>query len=56
MSFADLTSNLEKDVETVYGRPDPSRNVVKNARRVIVKASLISLHQLMLSRIETEAK
>lgn len=37
MSFADLTSNLEKDVENVYGKPDPARNTVRNARRIIVK-------------------
>lgn len=41
MSFADLTTNLEKDVESVYGQSDPSRNVVKKARRIIVKVSFL---------------
>ena len=37
MSFADLTKNFEKDVEDVYGEPHPSRDIVRRARRIIVK-------------------
>ena len=43
MSFADLTSNLEKDVENVYGKADPARNTVRNARRIIVKVGSVYL-------------
>ena len=42
LSFAELSTNLEKDVETVYGQPDPARVVVKNARRIIVKVQTSS--------------
>ena len=38
MSFSDLSSrNFEKDVEHVYGQAHPSRDPVKQARRIIVK-------------------
>ena len=48
MSFADLTSNLEKDVEHVYGESDPTRDVVRAARRVIVKVMILHILQIML--------
>ena len=39
MSFADLTKDLEKDVEDHYGEAHPTRDVVRNARRIVVKVS-----------------
>lgn len=41
-SMADLHKGLDKDVESAYGEPHPSRDVVRNARRVIVKVSHLS--------------
>ena len=42
MSFADLNKNFEKEVEDVYGEPHPSRDIVRQARRIIVKVLLLT--------------
>ena len=37
VSFSDLSKRFEADVESIYGQAHPSRQVVINARRVVVK-------------------
>ena len=37
VSFSDLSKRFEADAESIYGEAHPSRQVVINARRVVVK-------------------
>ena len=37
VSFSDLSKRFEADAESIYGQAHPSRQVVINARRVVVK-------------------
>ena len=39
VSFSDLSKRFEADAESIYGQAHPSRQVVINARRVVVKVS-----------------
>ncbi|KAK9823878.1 hypothetical protein WJX72_006131 [[Myrmecia] bisecta] len=56
VSFSDLAKNFEKDVEEAYGSHDPSREQVRNARRVVIKVGTAVVtrsadHRLSLGRL-----
>lgn len=38
LSMADINEGFVKNTESTFGRPDDSREAVRNARRVVVKA------------------
>jgi hypothetical protein len=40
MSMADMTDGFVKNTESTFGKPNPSRDTVRAARRVVVKVHL----------------
>ena len=40
MSMADMTDGFVKNTESTFGKPNPSRDTVRAARRVVVKVRL----------------
>ena len=40
MSMADMTDGFVKNTESTFGKPNPSRDTVRAARRVVVKVQL----------------
>jgi hypothetical protein len=40
MSMADMTDGFVKNTESTFGKPNPSRDTVRAARRVVVKVQV----------------
>ena len=53
LSMADINEGFVKNTESTFGKPDDSREAVRNARRVVVKVLLLSMcSQLILCNMQ----